>query len=493
MGQVTYYPTYTKISDYTKGDRENIEKSLSVWDRATFSYSFEGYHIDDEENLYIPAGYDKEIIRKNFSTYEFKDLRPNYFDIPLKNEGIEMKFKPRDEIQLKSIQFLMDSRYDVDGYQKFLALKTGQGKTFCAVNYVAASKRIPMIFVHTKNLADQWKERILQFTNLSEDNVYIISGVKSIDKLYNMSDEDRLNIKFYIALHGTIDSISKKDELAISRLFKKLKISVKIFDEAHLRWESILNIDFHTECRSIYLTATDGRSDPIENTVYKRIFKMVPKFSDNSRKIKEKPEKYHNVVIYRYKSNPDQDFVAKFMSKSAKRGFNNVMYTNYIAEDRFDQFYQPLKSFILKAVYPERSAFIRKAMILVKQVNLLDKVYDALKKDLKNRNVTIAKKHSKMTATEIAENDIDKADLIVTTDSSMGTGSDIKDLSMVISTIPTSSEVTTTQILGRLRDIPNTQVYFVDYVDVSFEKSRNQLKNRMNKVYKKHAKTIKEL
>ena len=169
------------------------------------------------------------------------------------------------------------------------------------------------------------------------------------------------------------------------------------------------------------------------------------------------------------------------------------MYTNYIAEDRFDQFYQPLKSFILKAVYPERSAFIRKAMILVKQVNLLDKVYDALKKDLKNRNVTIAKKHSKMTATEIAENDIDKADLIVTTDSSMGTGSDIKDLSMVISTIPTSSEVTTTQILGRLRDIPNTQVYFVDYVDVSFEKSRNQLKNRMNKVYKKHAKTIKEL
>ena len=220
---------------------------------------------------------------------------------------------------------------------------------------------------------------------------------------------------------------------------------------------------------------------------------MVPKFSDNSRKIKEKPEKYHNVVIYKYKSNPDQEFMAKFMSKSAKRGFNNVLYANYIAEFRFDHFYQPLKSFILKAVYPERSAFIRKTMILVKQVNLLDKLYDALKKDLKNRNIIIAKKHSKMTVGELAENDIDKADLIITTDSSMGTGSDIKYLSMVISTIPTSSEVSTTQFLGRLRNIPNMQVHFVDYVDVSFEKSRNQLKNRINKVYKKHAKTIKEL
>ena len=132
-------------------------------------------------------------------------------------------------------------------------------------------------------------------------------------------------------------------------------------------------------------------------------------------------------------------------------------------------------------------------MILVKQVNLLDKVYDALKEDLKDRNIVIAKKHSKLTAEEIAENDIDKADLIITTDSSMGTGSDVKYLSMVISTIPTSSDVTTTQVLGRLRDIPNMKVYFVDYVDISFEKSRNQLKNRINKVYKKHAKTIKEL
>ena len=152
-----------------------------------------------------------------------------------------------------------------------------------------------------------------------------------------------------------------------------------------------------------------------------------------------------------------------------------------------------MKNFILKAVYPESSSYIRKTMILVKHVELLEKLYDRLLEDLDGRNITIAKKHSKMSKTDKEIHDLDKADLIITTDSSMGTGSDVKGLEMVISTIPTSSDITTTQILGRLREIESINVYFVDYVDVSLEKCRLQLKSRINKVYKKHALTIKEI
>lgn len=83
------------------------------------------------------------MIENNFKNHTVRDLRVDYFDIPRKNEGIEMKFKPRDEIQEKSLQFLADSKYDMDAYQKFLSLKTGQGKTFCAVSYISFSKRIP--------------------------------------------------------------------------------------------------------------------------------------------------------------------------------------------------------------------------------------------------------------------------------------------------------------------------------------------------------------
>lgn len=493
MNEITFYPTYTKISNYEKGSNTYIERSLSVWDKATFSYTFEGYRIDEDGNLYIPGGFDKGVIENNFKNHTVRDLRVDYFDIPRKNEGIEMKFKPRDEIQEKSLQFLADSKYDMDAYQKFLSLKTGQGKTFCAVSYISFSKRIPMIFVHNKNLADQWFERILDFTNLEKENVYLISGSRSVDKLYKMSKDERANIKFYIAIHATIDSLYKKDSNFIKDLFDKLDISVKIFDEAHLRWENILNVDFNTNCRSIYLTATEGRSDPAEDRVYKSIFKMAPKFSDNSRKIKEKPKRYHNVVIYKYKSNPDPEFMAAFMSKSARRGFNINFYTEYITTQRFKEFYEPLKKFILKAVYPESMGYIRKTMILVKQVELLERLYEELSNDLFGRNIVIAKKHSKLTKSEREENDVEKADLIITTDSSMGTGSDIKGLEMVISTIPTSSDIVTTQILGRLRYIENMNVYFVDYVDISFDKCKKQLSSRINKVYKKHALTIKEL
>lgn len=491
--QITFYPTYTKVNNYVKGSNKYIERSLSVWDKATFSYSFEGYIVDDEDNLYLPAGYDKELIMNNFRDYDVVDKRIDYHDMKKSNTDLDIKYSPRDEVQRTAIQFLADNKYDLGGYQKFLSLKTGQGKTFCAVYYICMTSRIPMIFVPNKILADQWIDRIMEYTNAEKENIYLISGSRSVDKLYKMSDEDRSSIKFYITIHKTTDMMYKDDPNSLRSLFDKLGISVKIFDEAHLRWESILNIDMNTECRSIYLTATGGRSDPMEDKVYKRIFKMTPKFSDRSKKVKVKPEKYHNVVIFKYKLNADEEFKAKLMKRSAKRGFDINFYTDYITNEKFSDFYEPLKNFILKAVYPESSSYIRKTMVLVKHVELLEKLYDRLLEDLDGRNITIAKKHSKMSKTDKEIHDLDKADLIITTDSSMGTGSDIKGLEMVISTIPTSSDITTTQILGRLREIESINVYFVDYVDVSLEKCRLQLKSRINKVYKKHALTIKEI
>ena len=62
-------------------------------------------------------------------------------------------------------------------------------------------------------------------------------------------------------------------------------------------------------------------------------------------------------------------------------------------------------------------------------------------------------------------------------------GMDVKDLRVLINTVPFSSDAKLTQVVGRLRRIPDKEVIFIDINDIGFDAIKNQLRLKKTKVY----------
>src|SRR5699024_10010739 len=176
--------------------------------------------------------------------------------------------------------------------------------------------------------------------------IYLIQGKKSIDKLMDMDEKELKKYKFFLAMTKTVSSLIENDNDALNNLFNKTDISLKIFDEAHLEYENIISIDLLTTIPSIYLTATPSRSNYLENRVFQIVYSGVYKFTSTSKKIKNKREKYHRVIICKYDTEPSEEFLAKFKKASRSRGFNVNVYMNYILEEKIDKLYNNIKTLL---------------------------------------------------------------------------------------------------------------------------------------------------
>ncbi|HSG27419.1 MAG TPA: DEAD/DEAH box helicase family protein, partial [Candidatus Krumholzibacterium sp.] len=79
---------------------------------------------------------------------------------------------PRDVIQREAHQALLEHGNGV------LALACGKGKTVVSIMAWCDLETPALIVVHTRDLMKQWKERILEFTSLKEEDIGIYQGQK---------------------------------------------------------------------------------------------------------------------------------------------------------------------------------------------------------------------------------------------------------------------------------------------------------------------------
>lgn len=467
---VELYPTKICITNYDLGDCIKLEKSLSVWDPVIFQVVFECFEYDELKRiLTIPGGYNlfylEEILVKPFTIDDTNKNKIESFNKSL----FSLKYPTRNTMQNQAINFLMRNIN-----QKFLSLETGGGKTYCTIHYVFKSKKMPITFVDQESIGSQWLDRIVHFTSIKEDEIYTISGQKSIEKILKMNDEELSKYKWFISIHRTMSNyLASEGESKLNELFQKMKIGVRLYDEAHVEYKNIFHMDNSYNCESIYITATPTRSNPLENKVYQNMFslKSVPRFIG-------KGENYHNVLIYKYTTKPDLDDQA---SMKSKYGFDAIKWNNYITNDNFEIFSESLTE-ILDLVYKKNS---HKTAVLIKSIDLCDKVYDEFKEYLTEKDLTIGRYHSKV---KNKETELEK-DVIFTTEKSFGKALDIPGLSVCINTVPCSSEGTVLQIIGRLREISNKEVFFVDMYDYGFDMQCKQAARRL-KIYKNKAKKI---
>ena len=292
MIEIKRYPGRIDLHNYELGDCPKLESSLSVWDPVYHTISYSAYVYDEENKiLTIPGGYNieylEQIMNKSYRLDESnRNIREAYNTV-----SFSLKYPTRNTTQNKAINFLM-----LDCPQKFLSLQTGGGKTYCAIHYVFKSKKIPLTLVDQDSICQQWIDKILYFTTIKKEEIYVISGRDSIEKILKMTDKDLKKYKWFIAIHRTLSNIIEQEPDKLIDTLKKIKIGVKLYDEAHVEYRNIFNVDRIYDCESIYITATPTRGNPNENKVYQNMFnyKSVPKFVGGY-------EKYLNVLVYRYK------------------------------------------------------------------------------------------------------------------------------------------------------------------------------------------------
>lgn len=362
--------------------------------------------------------------------------------------------------------------------------------TYCSGVGLCKFHAKTMIIMHRDSLRKQWKESLYKMSGLSDRYVHEIT---SSEELYAIAHGDiDYDYDVYLMTHATFRAgMARIGNMQDARnICKNLGIGMKIIDEAHLEFRDTLMMDFvFNVCRNLYLTATDGRSAKEENAIFKHVFAdtlFYRKPSVNTNK----PNKWVNYTIvhlnthclpniYRYKV-------------AGGRGMSPASYGKWvIAYDKKKRHFKCIRD-LLRMIYEKDEN--AKVIVFVPLIELCEDLAYFCKMELNyddsfpfDLNIkTINSKNTK------AENERNKrADVIVTTIQSAGTGTDIPGISAIICCSPYVSGITAKQVWGRIRYCGKICDYF-DIVDESVQMDKLWFRSRSKKL-KSLALNVKEL
>ncbi len=470
MTKVTVKHTSIEIQPYVLGQSPSLEKQLSVWDKVNYKMINVGLeYIEEEQKLLIPRGIGTSFLEKEFNTTAFMDSKHD----DVQHTKFKVNIKPRNDNQKEAIAYILgEGKYK--GNRKYsrhmLTLDTGEGKTYCSVTALGFMQMRAAIVVPKNGLMTQWEERLFQYTNITEWDIYRISGSKSIEKLMKMKDKD-IKYKIFLISHSTIRSYGDRNGWgAVTELFKKMRIGVKIYDEAHLHMHNMLKMDLYSNTKyTLYLTATAGRSNHNEDFIYNRVFANIPNFFVH----KEKEDNYMNMMILQYDSAPSGVLQATYRNM---HGLDTNKYMDYCVEEKgstlfFKSIFLVLDSIEQKlAENPDM-----RIVFLLKKLTATRIVKEGILQRYPHFAGNIGMYTSDMKTKEKKEAQLQKQ-IILSTTKSLGTGDDIPGLHYLVMCEPYRSEITAKQVSGRLRNIGD--VTYLEIIDMGFSSCRDQFKAR---------------
>ena len=448
--RIVVFRTHIKIYNYELGDCPELEKMFSVYD-MTYHRRFPKCRLYDEENkiLMIPRGISIGYLERTMGLIPTVDTSID----PYEEIGqVKLKYKPRDEDQKEAIKFMlsMDQFYRNEvNTMLSVNLNTGKGKTYCAIAVAAYLQYRPIVIADNVGWLEQWKKFFIEYTDISDDEIYLISGAPSMMKLFN---RDISKYKVILSTHSTIKSVGDKFGWEkITEFFKYCKIGIKFYDEAHLNFDNMFQIDCYTNTFiTYYLTATPGRSDWRENEIFKLYFKNVPSIN----LFHEDEDPHTKYAAIKFNSNPSPIDIKK--CKNAY-GLNRIKYTDYLV--RNENFHKMLIILVNMALKkPGKHLFYigtNDAILYVKEL-----IYQDFPELIGQVGV-----YTSITPPEKKAGELEKK-IILSTTKSAGVAMDIKNLVETVNLAePFKSRVLAQQTLGRTRD-ENT--LYKDIVDTGF-------------------------
>lgn len=412
--------------------------------------------------------------------YDFKveqkivePIVPQTIDIHLR-EGI----KPREE-QVEAAEFLVNNKC---GFRP-LALRPGFGKTFLSINSIVRIGYRAIIVLG--QLIDQWINSIFQFTTLTKDDIYVVKGFDSLKDLWTMIDNG-YKPKILLFSTRTLDlyALEHAEGYNTLRSYEELctvlGIGIKVIDECHLKFGTNSQIDFRSNIKvNIYLSATYQRTSRDGKRIFDMYFPAELKYGEQLVK------RYTTVEFAFYHLNIFREHLSRF--KTVK-GYNHALYENYLVRQR-----KYLNLFVNDVISPMLYQYFFNVRKIGQHCLILCK---SRKFTLALADTIIKKIDDSETVSTFFSGDKDygdeerlKSDIIVSTINSCGTGRDIKGLKTCINTVSMSSPPQVIQCLGRLREIPGEDTYYIDMCNEEIPSQVNHARVRID-IFREKAKLV---
>lgn len=467
MPKIIVKHTHIEITNYNMGDSTSLEKAFSIYDKVTHQSYFKAIRYDEQNKvLSVPRGIDIPLLERWFQEEAYIDYDSDIFD---HTEPTMIKYLPRDDVQKTALKFIIgegDYRYTKNRSQLNINLNTGAGKTYITVSYMAYACVRGMIITSSLGWLEQWKKDMIEYTDMTAKDIYFISGSSNILAIMN---RDMSKYKAFLVSHNTLKSYGDTygwDK--VGELFKHLKIGLKVYDEAHLNFDNICDIDFSTNTKkTLYLTATPARSDDDENAIYQLSFKNVPAI-DLFNQETDPRTKY---IAIKFNSRPTPQEQSMCMNSY---GFDRNKYVNYLST-------RPNFYLVLHLILDMAKKVDGKVLIYIGINKTIDEIYNYILSYYPELTNSIGIFTS--TVTENKKEQLDKK-IILSTTKSCGAAIDIKGLKLtVVLAEPFKSEVLARQTLGRTRD---RNTVYVEVVDEGFQPTRRYYTKKLP-IFEKYA------
>ncbi len=412
---------YFQIKEYLKRRIQNYN---------TPDYRICYFYLENDKALLIPRFFPLD---KFIQNYKIKNLIPNG-----KSIQIEHNIIPRNKVQKRAIKYLYEHKNGI------LQLPPGVGKTVIMIYHIANLKKKSFILVHRDSLVEQWKKRILQFTNLNEYN---------ISKLSSKTFEEDLNKSIIISTSQTFISLLKRQRLKFLENLSLANIGIFVPDEIHttIGAPTFSECSIHIPAKYTYgLSATpyrhDGNGDII-NFHLGEIFEDDD--SDGTMKAKV------TLIMLDYQIDTYHRHKYLYWAGSFQRSrYLNIMKNSKI-------FMNVIKSLLNK--FKKN----RKSLIIGERIpKLIDILYDWVDCNSKGKFVGNANL------------DILKNKLIFATPGKIRDGIDIPEIDCLVMTSPISN---INQMSGRVTRtyLNKKQPIIIDMVDIGCKRIKNTVWNRI--------------
>lgn len=474
--RIVAFKTCIKVFGYIQGSQTDLETFFQVPNKLDIASPTYKSIMYDEENhiLTLPRGMDISALERMFETECEYSPNVDPYDAGL---PFRLSYKPRDDVQREAIQFILGEGIHNDTKpcsQLGVNLNTGAGKTYVTICCSAMMGMRSIMITSSLGWIEQWRDCIMEYTDCSPSEIYPIVGRGSIAMILN-NMVNISKIKYFLASHQTIHSYASNygwDK--VGDLFEKIRVGIKIYDEAHLDFDNIWKIDFFTNTyKTLYLTATPFRSDREEDRIYQETFLNVPKI-DLFDRDRDPRTRYISILYNTYPTPGQQRYCTNMY------GFDRNRYCSYLIKS--PQFYKIL------TIAMEMIFRTGKTLIYIGTNKAIQIVYDWIIENYPELKDQVGIYTTLITNKVEKEKQLDKM-IILSTTKSCGAAIDIKGLkmTMVLGEI-FKSKVIARQSLGRTRDRDTT---YVDFVDVGFDAVEGCYKAKKD-IFEKYATSMTE-
>jgi len=473
---IEVHNSYYKINEVDEVPY-TISYELSKWNAAYFRRENIGFWYNEKEReLRIPRGYPLESIQ---NIWKYRDTIYCTSNKINKDIDILLMNAPRSYTQESTLAFMIGMKpyeFTYGESQLYVDLPTGEGKTFAGIAAICYYQCKSLIISPSMDkVTSQWEDSILKFTTLKRNEFLRVKGAKMCADIIRGKYK---NIKIFIIQQSTILAFVRKyedDWNMVIRLFDAMDIQLKIIDEAHTSFNTIVNIDCFSEItKTYYMSASPSRSDKDEKRIYNRVFLNVPK---HGSKLKTKEQNHIIPLILQFKSTPTYE---QLRAIKTRYGTSLARYGDYLldpegARDEFLDAY--IFALYLLLRFRRRGGKILVLCITIEFCKELERITKQVFPYLTTGLFVGSKSKEKNKELE--------ADIIFSTNKSTGTGADIYNHQLTINTLTYSSEIMANQISGRIRKQEKRKGIYCEIVNIAHEVARKHFKEREPHLIKK--------